>query len=656
MRSLLQFLSVLVLLNTLVVAGKYQFKPVPAAEWLVEVDSSNTKGAVLLQQIINVDDQNINDSRIKYEVFVRVRIVNEVGREQAKVTIPYVHRKSKVEEIQGRCVLPDGQIIRLEKAQIKEQELAKTKGIRVKQKTFTVPGVTDDCIVEYYYRIRAPRILRVWYFQSDIPLEYGELNWKFYRGKGIPFGLGGLLQSFLTPNYTWENFKDVEVKKLPEGDDNPKEVKFIVQNVPALIDEPHSPPEVSRRGQIHYYYSGTENVQEFWGSVSTGQVEQYQKFTKKNKRARPLLESWAGLENNSVKMKTAYDWLQENILNIDYDGDEDTDYKYNKNLDDMLKRKYGNSSDINNAYLYFLKEFGVSAHMVYTHDREERHFFPSVKNSRQFDRSFVVTPKGARDYYYYSPAEPGLPYREIPWYYQGAVAFMIDEARFNFSNVPIQPHQGNRFRRFLWLTMDEDFQLSGKMLEQFEGQYGYRERLQLEDLSSSEIDDYFSGLFKEQFPAGEIDSVKLEKLDEFEKKLSLKCLVNLESEVQEIGSKRLIKPVEMMSLLNNPFVSDGRSNDIVFDHAGEEIESITLDLPEGWVVDALPETKAIVNRVGTYNLLFQSLNNGTRISIQRSFKLKHPWLTSAAYLQVQKLFNARQAQEDLTAILKPAAD
>ncbi|MEL6824558.1 MAG: hypothetical protein AAFP70_22590 [Calditrichota bacterium] len=74
------------------------------------------------------------------------------------------------------------------------------------------------------------------------------------------------------------------------------------------------------------------------------------------------------------------------------------------------------------------------------------------------------------------------------------------------------------------------------------------------------------------------------------------------------------------------------------------------------MVDALPETQAIVNRVGTYNLLFQSLNNGTRISIQRSFKLKHPWLTSAAYAQVQKLFNARQTQEDLTVIQKPAAE
>ncbi|MEL6824557.1 MAG: hypothetical protein AAFP70_22585, partial [Calditrichota bacterium] len=220
-------------------------------------------------------------------------------------------------------------------------------------------------------------------------------------------------------------------------------------------------------------------------------------------------------------------------------------------------------------------------HMVYTHDREEKHFFPSVKNPRQFDRSFVVTPKGAREYYYYSPAEPGLPYREIPWYYQGAVAFMIDEARYNFSNVPIQPHQGNRFRRFLWLKMDEDFQLTGKMLEQFEGQYGYRERLQLDDKSENELEEYFTEIFKEQFPTGEIDSVELGKLDEFEEKLSLKCQVNLEADAQEIGSKLLIKPVEMMSLLNNPFVDEARSNDIVFDHAGEEIESVTLDLPQG---------------------------------------------------------------------------
>ncbi|MGH1364962.1 MAG: DUF3857 domain-containing protein [Calditrichia bacterium] len=653
MRLWVQIILLCLVFQTVVFAKKYKFAPIPAADWLVELDSTNTQGAVVLKHVLKANDRDLLDGRIIYQTFKRIRVASEAGRDYAKVTLPFVHRKSKIEEIQARCVLPDGQTILLDKSQIEEQEFVKTKGLRIKQKTFTVPGVTTDCIIEYYYRIRTPERIKIWKFQTDIPLVYGELSWEFYRGKGVPFGWGKLLSGVLTPNYTWENFKNVEVAMLPEDKDDKKEALFRVRNVPALADEPFSPPDVSIQGIIHFYYSGEDKLSAFWLRVSGDIEESYNEFTKKDKEAKALVEKWRMLPDNAARMRAAHDWLQNNIVNVDYFEDEEKDFKENKHMKDMLKREYGSSVDINFSYLYFLRKMGISANLVYTHDREDNPFFKSVKRW-QFDRSFVVTPKGINDYYYHSPAQKNVPYREIPWYYQGSVAYLINETGYKFMNVPMLDSKKNKFSRFLWLAMDDEFQLEGEMLERFEGQYGYRERLYLDDLSEVEIEEYFKEDFLERFPIGNMDSLALESLEEGEKRLDVKCNVNLEAEIQEVGNRILIKPVEIMGAYENPFISADRQNDIVFQFAGDEIESVTLNLPEGWIVDALPEATAVTNRIGTYNLVFQSLNAGTKIAIQRVFKLKHPWLTNNAYRQVAKLFAARQAQEDLTVVLKPA--
>ena len=103
---------------------------------------------------VRVDDAS-EDLVMKH--YVRVKVFNERGRDKySKVDIPFV-KGSKVKNIMARVIKADGSIVELAKADVFEREIAKTDKIKVKAKSFAVPGIEPGVIVEYQYQEVLPR-------------------------------------------------------------------------------------------------------------------------------------------------------------------------------------------------------------------------------------------------------------------------------------------------------------------------------------------------------------------------------------------------------------------------------------------------------------------------------------------------------------------
>jgi hypothetical protein len=71
------------------------------------------------------------------------------GREWGDVEVPMLSFYQKIEAIQGRTVLEDGTSIPLVDDHVYEKESVKSKQFEFKQFTFSMPSVTNDCIIEY---------------------------------------------------------------------------------------------------------------------------------------------------------------------------------------------------------------------------------------------------------------------------------------------------------------------------------------------------------------------------------------------------------------------------------------------------------------------------------------------------------------------------
>ena len=123
-----------------------------------------------------------------------------------------------------------------------------------------------------------------------------------------------------------------------------------------------------------------------------------------------------------------------------------------------------------------------------------------------------------------------------------------------------------------------------------------------------------------------------------------------------MGNRILIKPSHFFSRQENPFQTETRKYPIVFEFAHEIFETISIVMPEGWIVEAVPEDQRFGNRVGECLIQFRNFNNGKLLSLQRVFKLKYPMIKPEFYSDVRELFNVQQLLEEKTIILSEVSE
>jgi len=226
-------IAILLLIPVLSLADDdFKWSPVEEKDWsnFTEIKDSNL-GAIILFERIETDDTYLIDNECYYSIYKRIRILNHKGRDYADIQVPYLSRKQEIKDISGRTVLPDGTIIPLEERHIFEKSVFRSSELNVNQKSFFLPGVIDNCIIEYHIKIRLERPINSWEIEKDLHLLKGQLIWKFYRGKGLNRSLYKNVLDFISPNYIWLNTK---IKVKTEQRPNikaPEEVVFSVNNV-----------------------------------------------------------------------------------------------------------------------------------------------------------------------------------------------------------------------------------------------------------------------------------------------------------------------------------------------------------------------------------------------------------------------------------------
>src|SRR5688572_26438385 len=119
-----------------------------------------------------IDDKK--DTSLFYDHYIRVKIFTERGQEKfSKFDIPFV-KGLKIENIAARVIKPHGSIVNLDPKDILEREIVKAGRVKVRAKSFAIPGIEPGVIVEYRYR---ETFKEAWgngirlNFQRDVPMQ-----------------------------------------------------------------------------------------------------------------------------------------------------------------------------------------------------------------------------------------------------------------------------------------------------------------------------------------------------------------------------------------------------------------------------------------------------------------------------------------------------
>lgn len=131
----------------------FKWEPMTDADWAVKEDQARgIRDAVVIFEKTVEDDEEMLSKRCYYSVYSRIRILSAEGRQRGDVVLPYVRKQHEIKEIRGRTVNRDGKVFPLEESKVYDKETVSSEGAKLKRKAFSLPAVSEDCIVEYYYR------------------------------------------------------------------------------------------------------------------------------------------------------------------------------------------------------------------------------------------------------------------------------------------------------------------------------------------------------------------------------------------------------------------------------------------------------------------------------------------------------------------------
>lgn len=626
----------------------FQWEPITDGDWSISEDPSRgIHDAVMIFERIIADDEGWLDDKCYYTIYRRIRILNPEGRRLGDVVVPYTGKEARLEAIEGRTVHRDGGEFALAESQVFEKEILKAEGLKIRQKSFSLPAISDDCIIEYYIKYRLNDSPHSWLIQKDIFLVEGKYVWRFYQGRGLPSEQYHLVSDKLAPNYVAmapDTLLDIQLRPSIKA---PETVVFTVRNTPAFEPEPYSPPDHALRWQVRHYYGESGAPAAFWGNLSSSISDDMREFAKKNKRVQEVVKSFGKLTSSDEKVHAAYTWLQDNIRNTTYD-DSDDEFKDNECVDDVIKRGYGTGKDINMTFWDMLREMNIDAKMVFGADRDENLLVYDAKYW-QFDRSLVTVCGEDRSYRFYDPGGKYLPAGTVAWYNEATSALLVGDMNKQFLRIPFSDAKSNQISRHQLLTMNEESEIRGRMIESHKGHSARPYRLRLSDATEKERADYLQEEFSEHFPNSEADSFSIAGLADFDEPVTIECSILIPSVGQKMGNRVLLRPSDLFSSRENPFKTDTREHPIMFDYASETIETLSIDFPETWAVEALPSDSVFSNQIGQCQVVFTTFGN--TLSIQRLFTLNRPSWTAGRYGDVKKIFQTQQALAEMIVVL-----
>jgi len=641
------FLSISFVLLNASNKDDFEWERIPDSDWVVSVDSSYTvNGAIVLLEKIESDDTQMQQKRFIYTKYKKIRIINDKGRNLANLNIPYT-KKQKFKVIKARSIQKDGTITEVKDSEIYDKTIYKQKRKKVYQKHVFIPGVTDDCIIEYFIKIERKNPIFYWPISSKYYTKKAIYTWNFYRGAGISQQTYEM--NDLTPNYLCINCDNkMQIEKLPSIK-NVETLKFTTHDQKPFESEMYTLPVPALNSHVLLFYAGDETSSGYWGNKSKARLKSFQKFGKENKRILPIVQDFKALSSDTERIETAYKWLQDNIKNLSYDNSND-DFKDIESVNHLVKYKYGYGSDINKTFYDMLQEMNIEANIVYVVDRDENIFQMNAKYW-QFNHVYIMVTNDMGIRKFYNPGIKYLPCGEVPWYNEGVTGLQCGNPNEQFTIIPFSTSDENSHSITANLTLDEKMILRGLVDEKHSGEFAHDLRYKYSDCTTREqlnlIEDnsYFNYSLIKQDSFKIISSLKRDKM--------LNYQYNIEFPIANFKSDKLqmFRVSDLLKQYPVYFKTSIRKHPVIFEYANTQKEIFYIELPNAYSVKALPDTFSFSTPIGTIQLEVTSLNNKT-LQITRIIELQTTYFKTEYFSTIYQFSKAIDNLNNDTIILQ----
>jgi len=606
----------------------------------------------------------ITNDRQKFEShYVRIKVLTEGGKKYGDVEIPYYEKRARIEDIRARTVHPDGHETPLT-GQIFDKLVVRGKGLKLQAKTFTLPDVQTGTIVEFSYKV-------VWHHKMPDFLTHPE-------NYSIDFGT-----AITVPTAHWELQDDLYTRRasysllpIPKGQLkwswrgalNPRPsiaqdgtVLVELENVPGFEKEEYMPPESVARGHMDLYYivGYALTLGGYWSQQAKQRTEAIEKFMQKHKAVdRAVAEIVSPSDSPEVKLRKLYARAQQ-IRSLSYEQartekeEQAENLKDNENVEDVLKRGYARANEINLFFASLARAAGFEAEVVEVSARDRMFFNASYPNPAQFTAMVVWVRMGSEDFYL-DPATRFCPFKILPWEETGANGIRPGKAASADNVLVTTPAPASAdavTRRKASLKLNEDGTVEGDVQVTFTGQEALQQRLQnvLSDAAGRRkgLEEQAKGWL----PAG--TTVELTNTPDWERTgepLSAEFRVKIPNFGVSTASRLLLPLAVFQANYKYPFQNAKRVHSVYLQYPFQELDDITLIVPDVYQVESLPALRNKSFPFGKY--VIARTAQGNTLNVDRRLVVDNFLIPLESYSALRVFFDSVRAGDEEQIVLK----
>ncbi len=668
----------------------FQWKQVSDSDWTARsLDTTHRNGisndAMILFEYTRAKDRPRYGASV-LETYFRRRILNAAGKDEY-ADVEYQFPRGLFDSVQvlGRTVLPDGRIVPLDTSLIVRREIETIHGDTMTIVSFSLPGVTDDCIIEYYLRyIDYTGSSHIWNYQSDLPTISARYFWypavsKLRFDKSTSryqrvieelertYGLSYRITSNrLTPDdrssaYVWQNTVGaIDTKTLPEN--SPNVLVFSAKNVPAFEPEPYSIPDDLQRARVFMYRTSQSSTNRYWKNSARSFRAVFESYALKSKRLKKAIKKIKKDIPLSKWIDAAYSWTQETVMNTNYDdwylgkfqsNEHKKRKKKNKRkrkkskkkdvslyIDDTLKKGYGSSVEVTLIFDEALKELGFESYTAFVTSRDSVVFSANLPYW-QFDHLIVLVKTDSVTYRAYDPAIPYLAPGELRWQNEGVTALVVGDNDELFISTPMNLASENTLVRSLSIDHIDDHEWSGRSTERLRGQMATELRAALWPHDSAyHIQEVKRLLFPDN-PAVEIDSLAISGVWNRGEPLVIDFSIRKQHLAASAGNRLFVSLKDIFGEFYSPFINEERLKPIIFDFPYTVTDNAIIELGETWKLETKPDDVKHFREYVDCQLAINSFSGA--VSIQKLFRVKAPFVSHERYVEIRDLFDTRES-------------
>lgn len=654
-KSLFAIMSVM-LLGVDLQAQNYKFGKVSEEEITEVVHKSDPEaGASILYRKTNTKfkyNQNNGSFQAIIDVHERVKIYSkEKGGSKATIEVPLYKGYGAADD---KLINLKGYTYALEGGRVTTTKLT-SDGIFLEDytdyldvKKFTMPNIIDGAVIEYKYTLITPYIgdLSPYYFQETIPVDRVEM--KFWAPEYMVYKIHNKgLYSF---DIKREKKRDKIRLKIREDanrltggsqtrvqdiDLESNGYEVILSDVPALKEEDFISNLNTYRSGIEFELSYTKfpnspikSYSTSWGAVAKD-INDSKNFGGQLKESNFFKKILAGIVSDSSskeeKIGQLFEFVRSNII---WNGQKGI--YASKGVKKAFEEKKGNSADINLLLVGLLRAAGVDSNPVLISSKSNG--VPLFPTRNGFDYVVASVGSGSNalllDASHKLSAPQILDVELLNW--NGRMIHADGTSNTVSLNAPKIAVHNN----FVSVDIDEDLVLHGNSKNRYTGHYGMEVRGAYINLNEG---DRLNKMEQEN-KLVEIEKINFKEIENIYKPLVVEYDFISENAIEEIGDKLYLSPLLDMTPNQNYFKSENRQYPIDFGYAKDDRYNVTIKIPEGYKVEALPKNLAINLKDGMGVFRFNVSESNGIITVVEQKSINRSKFGAAFYSDLQQYY------------------